>query len=714
MSVKRRLSDDAASPVSKKPQPKRTTAQSPSTLASISVPPPTLASPSGPPQPASHQVCSNGHSSSASDVGSTSSSAEAADLLQPNIHAPRADALSSPVLLKMGKKELIALCRSLGLPCTRRTKAELVAQLLSPGESTRERLAELMHLQLIKQRRQQLAEHADKVYPPPPQAVTGTAPNSAAGRTVLDLLQSLDSKINITATQRLVVALYGPMGAGKTFAINEMVMNGMPEEEAEGDGVDGLLLGHRGPLPSDPAPKESLTVVPTRLRCSRSGDLSLQLRVTLKQGSSSGTSTNDNSSDANDIDESDRRTSSNASSGSGSGESGSSGKGPSNTINFGAFSWSSLTQLRAWILELREIHAPSVLELEVTAPFPGLLSLEQAVREQLAERDRDLFVGVELVDMPGCGDDLFARHHQREVLAACDIICFSPTTKRGVTSSDVVDIVQAGALPSYERRCKLVFFDNLTPDRHDLAAKYSCSQLQEDGTRRLRQKIDDLLQLTSSAGTHDNNDTQLVLNRTTLADLLCGSPQVRVSSPAEGHALMRKASEECSVLVFYSQQLERKAAQFSWQDSVISTNVQLQSLLLQELSSRVRYSRMYPLLDDLQKMGQLIKRKMAIYIHSNPSQSEQTAHLLNQAFTQQIDAIKASVTKPRQLKPVLRFAHRRLRALSFMVDVQALLDQEKLDELQQLLRQPACLHQLLAEARQVLEDSFLTSVRLLG
>ena len=630
----------------------------------------------------------------------------------PNLPAPQADVLSKSALSKKPKQELIALCRSLGLPCTRRNKAELVLQLLSPAESMRERLTELVHLQLIKEHRQQLVKHAERVYPLP-QAGTAAASGTSPGHTVFDLLRSLDTKIDITATQRLVVALYGPMGEGKTFAINEIVMRGMPEDDNDRSGDDGLLLGQRGPLPSNLVQQDSLTVAPTRLRLSRSGDHSLQLRTTFKQAIGSGARVSASSSSVQSGGEGGTSACSNVSSiSSGNMQSSSSGDGgggdPAGTVNFGPLSWSSLAHLRAHILALRDTQAQNVLELEVTAPFPGLLLLEQAVRDQLAERDRDLFVGVELVDLPGSGDDLFARQQQREVLAACDIICFTPSTQRGVSSSDVVGIVKAGALPSYERRCKLVLFVNLKPDRHEQAATHSYMQLQDDGRLRLRQTIESLLQTASSASTQDINDSQLALNRATLADLLRGSPQVHVTSPAEGEALMRKASDECSALVFYSQQLERKATKLGWCSGFISTNVQLQSFLLQELNSRVRYSRMYPLLDDLQKMGQLIKRKMAIYIHSNPSQSEYFAHQLTQAFAKEIGAVKASATQRLKLKPVLRFDHRRLRTLSFMVDVQALLDQGKLDELQQLLRQPACLHQLLAEALQVLEDSFRT------
>jgi hypothetical protein len=132
----------------------------------------------------------------------------------PLVGAP-SEQISEDQLKTKKVTELIQMCKSLGLPYSKRTKADLIVQILSPQESTRDKLKELIHLDLIKQHRDRLFEYARKVYPERPQSAPSSSDASSPGHNVFDLLRSLDNKISLTTSQRLVLALYGPMGRGK-------------------------------------------------------------------------------------------------------------------------------------------------------------------------------------------------------------------------------------------------------------------------------------------------------------------------------------------------------------------------------------------------------------------------------------------------------------------------------------------------------------------
>ena len=475
---------------------------------------------------------------------------------------------------------------------------------------------------------------------------------------MFDLLDSLDLKIGATTSQRLVLALFGTLGRGKSFALNEIVMKGLPTDWG---GDPAVPLGHRGPLPSDLSHLKSLTILPTRLRCS-SVDPMVQLRTTFKDSSK-----------------------------------------PAEVSVLGPFSQATIDSLRALIQEQKDAQAVDVFEFEVTAPFPGMLSIEQSVRAQLEEQDRALFVGVEFVDLPGTGDDAFSRQHRQQVLAGCDIICCAPSGDRGaISSSDILDLVAAGALPSYDQRSKLVLFDNLRQERHQLAMTQSCIVMRAAKTEHMKVVIDELLSVSAA-----EQDNILTGNRIALRDLLSGSPVVHVKSPAEGEALMRKVRDESSSLLFYSQELEERRTSFNEEalTGFQPTDLQLSAILLQELVTRVRYCRMYPLLDDLQKMGALIKRKMSLLIHSPPDPSDRVAHKLTATFNKITEKEKKKKVQHRPLQPILRFSSHRLDQLSLLADIDSLRNKQPV-KLLQLLSEPSSIHQLMREIKQIVEDSF--------
>ena len=543
------------------------------------------------------------------------------------------------------------MCKKMGLPQTRRVKADLIAQILSPEESTQEKLKALVNLQLIREYRDRLLEYAMKVYTRRGHQVAAASNSTAApGHDVFDLLNSLEHKIELTASQRLVLVLHGPMGKGKSFILNEVAMKGVPPEWSA-----NAPLGQCGPLPSTGSSvSHSLTVIPVRIRYSPIG--SLQLRTFFKDGSA-----------------------------------------PTGTQDFGLFTPESVTSLRSHIggAQASEIH-----EFEISGPFPGIHHIEENVRMHLDLQDKALFVGIELVDIPGGADDHFPRQHQRQVLGSSDIILCLPFENRGFTTSDVVQVIQNGALPSYEQRSKLVVVENLSPGNDSKACDISCDSMAMATRALLGTHIDTLLRPSHTS----QEDTNLLKNREILHELLQGSSVIKVKSQAEGEALMRKVKSESACLVFYSQQLEQLEPTFSAEirAGYHSTAQQLATIILEELKTRVRYCRMYPLLDDVQKMGSLIKRKMSMLIHANPDRDAQLEYKLTKLFNAKLkDKAKQMKTS---LRPVLEFASDRLDGLNLLSDLHTY--QHRPAELQKLLATPSYMNELLRELQQTVEDSF--------
>lgn len=576
-------------------------------------------------------------------------------------------------LVKLTVVRLKEKCREQGLSgYSNLKKAALIDRLLNPVDSDqvkKDALRSFFETNTVESTRAKLVDIACLAYPP----VLG-AGNPL--NTVQHLLQQLDKNLAAVRTQKLRIGYHAELGTAKSYSINHLLMEGCTFAPHDGSCLDiactpnlSPCYGHAGPLPSAMQSGSLTTFV-----CEVSSADALKILMKDSMGV------------------------------------------VVDSIEFplGVFDLASVTKVRDMI---RKYSGRTDLTAEVTGPFPGLLSLQASVLARLTPADQSLFNGVVFVDLPGKGDTTFPTARRFQTIGSCDFVFFRQTTDGGRTGflPDIVELVKAGALSSFVKRSTLVFLLNLERDLlpRDLnncpppfaEFIHTTRANLRSGFKLLIPDVDTL----EPQPVDEQSRTTLSGLQESLEKLLNNPACVQVQSVVEGEALFQKAGDESDVFIFSSV----KHSKFLDASAAKSNQAQLVELLVKEVTGKCKIGRIYPLLDQLQKVSKLLGRKVAQFIYK-PSKAASTivaAEAPAVSFTARVEALRK---KQELASPRFGFDYfgldTRERQSNVLDDLQAatatLKDGAAYQKLANLLATPPCLDSLRAEMRRLIDSAF--------